>query len=72
MHEIITRNYVGRKFVYDEQAKLFSTVDTNKVMGKEPTHSDGYIQISAEQLKAYFSQSVVETHNNILWSVLTL
>jgi len=57
---------------YDEQTRLFSIVDTNKVMELEPTRGDGFIKISAEQIKAHFHQSIVETHNDILWSVLTL
>ena len=57
---------------YDEQSRLFTIVDTNKVMELEPMQGDGFIKISADQIKAYFSQSVVETHNDILWSVLAL
>ncbi|MEM6468004.1 MAG: C2 family cysteine protease [Planctomycetota bacterium] len=57
---------------YDAQSRLFSIVDTNKVMELEPTQGDGFIEVSAEQIKAYFSQSVVETHADILWSVFAL
>lgn len=57
---------------YDEQSRLFSIVDTNKVMELKPTRGDGFIEISAEQIKAYFHQSIVETHNDILWSVFSL
>ncbi|QDV85415.1 hypothetical protein TBK1r_43950 [Stieleria magnilauensis] len=57
---------------YDEQSRLFSIVDTNKVMELEPTRGDGFIEISAGQIKAYFHQSIVETHSDILWSVFSL
>lgn len=57
---------------YDEQSRLFSSVDTNKVMQLEPTQGDCFIEISANQIETNFHQSIMETHNDILWSVLTL
>ena len=57
---------------YDRETGLFTIVDPNKVMEFEPTRGDGFIQISAEQIKAYFSESIVETHSDIFWSVFSL
>ena len=57
---------------YDKDAGIFTVVDPNKVMELQPTQGDGIIHVTAGQIRANFMQSIVETENDILWSVFSL
>ena len=68
----LSYNHVYSLVGYDRESKLFTVVDPNKNMSIRPESGDGYIRVTASQIKELFAWSYEETDEDIFWSVFSL